>query len=99
MRADYLRISVIDRCNLQCVYCHPLCGCDFLRREEILRLEEIERIARLLTQCGIRKIRLTGGEPLIRRDITCLIEKLAGIKEIEELTLTTNRILLESLAA
>ena len=99
MRTDYLRISVIDRCNLQCVYCHPLCGCDFLRREEILRLEEIERIARLLAKCGIRKIRLTGGEPLIRKNLTYLIKKLAGIKEIEELALTTNGVLLESLAA
>ncbi len=99
MRADYLRISVIDRCNLQCVYCHPLCGCDFLKREEILRLEEIGRIARLFTQCGIRKIRLTGGEPLIRKNLTYLIEKLAGIKKIEELTLTTNGVLLEPLAA
>ena len=83
MRTDYLRISVIDRCNLRCVYCHPLGGCEFLRREEILRLEEIERIARLLAKCGIRKIRLTGGEPLIRKNITYLIEKLAGIEEIE----------------
>jgi cyclic pyranopterin phosphate synthase len=98
MRIDYLRISVIDRCNLQCVYCHPLSGCVFLRREEILRLEEIEHIARLLAKCGIRKIRLTGGEPLIRKNISYLIEKLARIKEIEELTLTTNGILLESLA-
>ena len=99
MRVDYLRISVIDRCNLQCVYCHPLCGCDFLKREEILRLEEIERIARLLAKCGIRKIRLTGGEPLIRKNLTYLVKKLAQIKEIEELTLTTNGVLLESLAA
>ncbi len=99
MRTDYLRISVIDRCNLQCVYCHPLCGYDFLKRQEILRLEEIERIAGLLAKCGIRKIRLTGGEPLIRKNLTYLVEKLAGIKEIEELTLTTNGILLESLAA
>jgi cyclic pyranopterin phosphate synthase len=99
MKADYLRISVIDRCNLQCVYCHPLCGCDFLQREEILRLEEIERIARLLAHCGIRKIRLTGGEPLIRKNITSLIEKLARIKGVEELTLTTNGVLLEPLAA
>lgn len=98
MRADYLRISVTDRCNLQCVYCHPLCGCDFLGREEILRFEEIERIVRLFAKCGVRKIRLTGGEPLMRKNITYLIEKLAGIRGIEELTLTTNGVLLESLA-
>lgn len=98
MRADYLRISVIDRCNLQCVYCHPLCGCDFLKREEILRLEEIERIAGLLAKCGVRKIRLTGGEPLIRKNLIYLVKKLARIKEIKELTLTTNGVLLESLA-
>ncbi|MHC4387549.1 MAG: GTP 3',8-cyclase MoaA [Planctomycetota bacterium] len=99
MRADYLRVSVIDRCNLQCVYCHPRCGCDFLRREEILRLEEIERIVRLLAKCGTRKVRLTGGEHLIRKNLLYLIRKLAGIKKIEELTLTTNGVLLESLAA
>lgn len=99
MRTDYLRISVIDRCNLRCLYCHPLGGCDFLKRQEILRLEEIERIARLLAKCGITKIRLTGGEPLIRKNLTFLIEKLAKIKEIEEITLTTNGVLLEPLAA
>lgn len=99
MRTDYLRISVTDRCNLKCVYCHPLCGCDFLKRQEILRFEEIECIAGLLARCGIRKIRLTGGEPLIRKNLTYLIEKLARIKEIEELTLTTNGVILESLAS
>jgi cyclic pyranopterin phosphate synthase len=99
MRVDYLRVSVIDRCNLQCVYCHPLCGYVLLKRKEILTLEEIEHIVRLFAKCGIRKIRLTGGEPLIRRNITYLITKLAAIKEIEELTLTTNGVLLEPLAA
>ncbi len=98
MRVDYLRVSVIDRCNLRCVYCHPLGGCDFLRREEILRLEEIERIVKLFARGGVRKVRLTGGEPLIRRNITYLIEKLSGIEGIEELSLTTNGVLLESLA-
>ncbi len=96
---DYLRVSVIDRCNLRCVYCHPLEGCDFLPREEILSLEEIYRIVRLVAGCGIRKVRLTGGEPLIRKNIVYLVEKLAGIVRIEELTLTTNGVLLESLAA
>lgn len=98
MKTDYLRVSVTDRCNLRCVYCHPLCGCDFIERKEILRLEEIHRIVRLFTKCGIRKVRLTGGEPLIRRSIGYLIEKLSGIEGIKELSLTTNGILLASLA-
>jgi len=99
MRADYLRVSVIDRCNLRCAYCHPLRGHDLLRREEILRLEEIVHIVRLLAKCGIRKVRLTGGEPLIRRNIVYLVEELAGIEEIKELTLTTNGVFLEAFAA
>jgi cyclic pyranopterin phosphate synthase len=81
------------------VYCHPLCGCDFIERKEILRLEEIYRIVRFFVECGIRKVRLTGGEPLVRKNIVYLVKKLAGIEEIEELTLTTNGILLEPLAA
>jgi len=98
METDYLRVSVTDRCNLRCVYCHPLGGCDFIERKEILRLEEIYRIAQLFTKCGIRKVRLTGGEPLIRRNIVYLIEKLSGIQGIEELSLTTNGVLLACLA-
>lgn len=99
MNADYLRVSVTDRCNLRCIYCHPLDGCDFVERKEILRLEEIYRIVQLLVECGIRKVRLTGGEPLVRKNIVYLVEKLAGIEGIEELALTTNGVLLESLAA
>lgn len=98
MITDYLRVSVTDRCNLRCVYCHPLCGCDFIEHREILRLEEIHRIVELLSCCGIKKVRLTGGEPLVRRNITYLVEKLSGIEGIEELSLTTNGVLLESLA-
>lgn len=98
MKTDYLRVSVTDRCNLRCVYCHPLCGCDFIEHKEILKLEEIYRIVGLFTKCGIRKVRLTGGEPLIRRNIAYLVEKLSGIQGIEELSLTTNGVLLESLA-
>src|SRR3972149_2334991 len=94
MRADYLRVSVIDRCNLRCAYCHPLCGYDLLKREEILKLEEIVRIIRVFARCGIRKVRLTGGEPLIRKNIVYLVEELAGIEEIEEIALTTNGVLL-----
>lgn len=99
MNADYLRVSITDRCNLRCIYCHPLDGCDFVERKEILRLEEIYHIVQLFVECGIRKVRLTGGEPLVRKNIVYLVEKLAGIEGIEELALTTNGVLLESLAA
>jgi len=98
MKIDYLRVSVTDRCNLRCVYCHPLGGCDLIDRKEILELEEIHRIVELFSYCGIKKVRLTGGEPLIRRNIVYLIEKLSGVEGIEELSLTTNGVLLASLA-
>ena len=98
MSVDYLRISVSDKCNLRCIYCNPLGDCGFIERKEILRFEEIERIVRLFTKCGINKIRLTGGEPLIRRNIVRLVGKLSEIPAIESLALTTNGVLLENLA-
>ena len=98
MKTDYLRVSVTDRCNLQCVYCHPLGGCSLIDRKEILKLEEIHRIVEIFSYCGIRKVRLTGGEPLVRRNIVYLVKKLSGIEGIEELSLTTNGALLASLA-
>jgi cyclic pyranopterin phosphate synthase len=99
MSVDYLRISVTDRCNLRCIYCNPLGSCGFIERREILSFEEIYRIARLFVGCGITKVRLTGGEPLVRRNIVHLVRELAGIEGVEELTLTTNGILLEPVAA
>jgi len=99
MSVDYLRISVSDKCNLRCIYCNPLGDCSFVEREDILRFEEIERIARLFSEFGISKIRLTGGEPLVRKDIVRLVGKLAAIPAIESLALTTNGVLLEHLAA
>jgi cyclic pyranopterin phosphate synthase len=99
MSVDYLRISVSDKCNLRCIYCNPLGDCSFIEHKEILRFEEIERIARLFSECGISKIRLTGGEPLIRKDIVRLVGKLAAIPAINSLALTTNGVLLEELAA
>jgi cyclic pyranopterin phosphate synthase len=98
MNVDYLRISVTDRCNLRCVYCNPLGDCGFFEHGEILRFEEIERIARLFSECGISKVRLTGGEPLVRKDIVGLVGKLAAIPAIDGLSLTTNGVLLEGLA-
>lgn len=99
MRVDYLRVSVTDRCNLRCIYCNPLGGCDFIDRKEILRFEEIHRLVRLFAECGIRKVRLTGGEPLVRKNIIRLVRELAGISGIEELAMTTNGVLLEPIAA
>jgi GTP 3',8-cyclase len=92
-----LRISVTDRCNFRCVYCMPkeVFGRDyrFLDRRELLTFEEIERLARSFVRRGVRKIRLTGGEPLLRRDLERLVEKLAAIDALD-LTLTTNGSLL-----
>jgi cyclic pyranopterin phosphate synthase len=93
-----LRLSVTDRCNFRCPYCMPreIFGRDFefLRREELLTFEEITRLAQLFAQLGVEKIRLTGGEPLLRRDLESLVEMLAHVKGIRDLTLTTNGSLL-----
>ena len=93
-----LRISVTDRCNFRCVYCMPkeVFGHDFefLRRSQILSFEEIERLARLFAGAGVRKLRLTGGEPLLRRDLDRLVAMLAAVPGIEDIALTTNGVLL-----
>ena len=99
MSIDCLRLSVTDRCNLRCVYCHPLPDRGLTKHEDFLGFEEILRIVRLFAECGITKLRLTGGEPLLTRDIVLLVCKLAAIAGIEELSATTNGIFLESLAA
>ena len=92
-----LRISVTDRCNFRCVYCMPkeVFGRDyeFLGRDQLLTFEEIERIARVFVDGGVEKIRITGGEPLVRRDLPVLVEKLAALRDLD-LTLTTNGALL-----
>mgnify|MGYP003925970623 CR=1 FL=1 len=95
---NYLRISVTDRCNLRCIYCMPSQGVRFIEYKEILRYEEIIRIARVSASLGVKKIRLTGGEPLRRRDITFLIKGLSSINGIDELSLTTNGVLLKKYA-
>ena len=93
-----LRISVTDRCNFRCTYCMPkeVFGRDFafLPRAEILTFEEIARLARIFAQRGVRKIRLTGGEPLLRRNLEDLVAMLAATEGIEDLALTTNGSLL-----
>ena len=91
---DNLRISVTDRCNIRCFYCMPETGTKFAPKSEILTFEEIERFVRLAARLGVRKLRITGGEPLVRRDLPVLIEKLGRIAGIEDIALTTNAVLL-----
>ncbi len=95
---NYLRLSVTDRCNLRCIYCMPEQGMQYVPHQEILSYEEMLRLARLSVQVGIRKIRLTGGEPLIRKGFTGFLEKLCKIKGLKDVTLTTNGVLLKGLA-
>ena len=90
-----LRVSVTDRCNFRCQYCMPADGLPWLDREEILRFEEIERLVRVLVETGIEDVRLTGGEPLARRDFPRLVAMLTGIPGLRDLSVTTNGYLLE----
>ncbi|MBU4320733.1 MAG: radical SAM protein, partial [Nitrospinae bacterium] len=96
---DYMRISITDRCNLRCVYCMPSDGLRLIEHKEILSYEEILRIIRIASGLGVRKIRITGGEPLARKDITSLTSSIKNIPGIEDLSITTNGILLEKYAA
>jgi cyclic pyranopterin phosphate synthase len=91
---DNLRVSVTDRCNIRCFYCMPETGVKFEAREKLLTFEEIEHFVRVAVSLGVRKLRLTGGEPLLRRDLSKLIHKLVAIEGIEDLALTTNGVLL-----
>ena len=93
-----LRISVTDRCNIRCFYCMPEEGVRFVSRREILGFEEIERFVRIAVGLGIDKVRVTGGEPLVRRDLPVLVRSLAAIPGIRDLALTTNGVLLPELA-
>lgn len=95
---DYMRISITDRCNLRCVYCMPSDGLRLIEYKEILSYEEILRIIRIASGLGVRKIRITGGEPLARKDITNLTSSIKNIPGIEDLSITTNGILLEKYA-
>lgn len=95
---NYLRVSITDRCNLRCIYCMPDEGVKFMSHNEILTYEEILRVVDLCASHGIRKVRLTGGEPLVRKGIIPFIERLCSIRGLEEVTLTTNGVLLKEFA-
>jgi cyclic pyranopterin phosphate synthase len=95
----YLRLSVTDRCNLRCRYCMPDAGAGMIAEEELLTADEIEQIVRAAARVGIRKVRLTGGEPTLRADIVDIIRRLGALHGLHELVMTTNGIRLSSLAA
>lgn len=98
MAVDYLRLSLTDRCNLNCVYCTPREKSGYLKHEDLLRHEELARAAAAFVRAGVRKIRLTGGEPLLRRNIVGLVKMLRAIPRLKELALTSNGLLLGDLA-
>jgi GTP 3',8-cyclase len=97
-RIGDLRVSVTDRCNFRCQYCMPAEGLPWLEREEILRFEEIARVVGLLSAMGVRDVRLTGGEPLVRRDLPRLVRMLSEIPQLADISVTTNGFLLEAQA-
>jgi cyclic pyranopterin phosphate synthase len=94
-KITYLRVSVTDRCNLRCVYCTPVKDLKLLDHGDILSYEEIVKLIQVATDLGIRKVRLTGGEPLLRRDFVHLVESVCCIPKIEDVSITTNGVLLE----
>src|SRR5579871_6792349 len=93
-----LRVSVTDRCNLRCLYCMPEEEYVWLPREELLSFEELARLAGIFTSLGVTRIRLTGGEPLLRRDLDQLVRMLAANPRVQDLALTTNGVLLSDQA-
>src|SRR5256885_16504265 len=93
-----VRVSVTDKCNFRCTYCMPAEGLEWLGRAEILSFEEISRLVDVLARLGVDEVRLTGGEPLVRRDLPLLVEMLAHTEGVRDLSLTTNGVLLDRLA-
>ena len=97
-RIEYLRISVTDKCNFRCLYCMPEKGLQWLPKSELLTYEEIAGIAAQLAELGLRRIRITGGEPTIRPQLTHLVEQLRAIEQIEDIALSTNGVSMPLLA-
>ncbi len=93
-----LRVSVTDKCNFRCTYCMPAEGLEWLPKEGVLTFEEIARLVRVVAAMGVSEVRLTGGEPLVRRDLPALVEMVARTEGVDDLSLTTNGVLLERLA-
>jgi GTP 3',8-cyclase len=98
-RISYVRVSLTDRCNYRCTYCMPEEGVNLLPREDILSFEELERLARVFSGLGVRRLRLTGGEPTVRKDVVTVVERLARVPGIERVVMTTNGHRLAELAS
>ena len=90
---QYLRLAVTDRCNLRCFYCMPEEGINFVPRKELLRYEEMERLVSLLAPAGVSKIRITGGEPFVRRDLMPFLDRLTRIPGVKKVNITTKAVL------
>lgn len=97
-KINYLRISIIDHCNLRCVYCMPLRGLEFVPSDEVLTAQEIEIVVKAASSVGFNKIRLTGGEPTLRRDLIDIVQRISKVDGIDQVSMTTNAILLPDLA-
>jgi len=97
-KVEYLRVSVTDRCNYRCTYCMPADGAEVVRRADLLTFDEVAALVRVFVGMGVRKVRLTGGEPLVRRDVVRLVDKIAAIDGVADLSMTTNGHLLAGLA-
>ena len=95
---EYLRISLTDRCNFRCIYCMPEEGVESLCHDDILRIEEMARVVRIAAELGIRSVRLTGGEPLVRRGVVDLVREISNTPGIENVSMTTNGVLLTRMA-
>src|SRR5262249_50939278 len=98
-RITYLRISLTDRCNYRCTYCMPEQGVELLPRQEILEFEELVRLVRVFARVGVRRLRLTGGEPTLRKHVADLVAMLAAVPGIDEIVMTSNGHRLPELAA
>jgi len=95
---NYIRLSITDKCNLKCIYCQPPKKLRQLERSQILSYEEILHLIQIAVRCGISKVRLTGGDPLVRKDVTKLVEAIARLEGVRDISLTTNGVLLEQMA-